>query len=373
MHSGGLARAGDQVRAILASNADITATVPIAPAANQDFGPFAIPTLDAESGYDAYGGILIADQPFRLTIFQGATAGNLDDARVLHASLMPSGRYAVRVRKPVDGDQVTFRVTNDGAANMTFLEGILVLLPTGHVEEDASQDLEHFLPVTHWSPADGAVVFTAATQLTCAGFPFVVDDTVCRVVAIFWEDAGGDFNRIINGVDGVSIAAAADVITVAGAAVPFAAGDVAYYVEISYQDKSFTGATDSKRTQEIDPLNEKYVPEELVDETNLSAATRYYPSADGMPMAPYKDLSIQGEVSGGVTVTVEARQDDAGTWLDITPAGYELLTNTLGNASFVDTNFIVDFDNLNMWRFRIRVVTSDATNAVGLWIRRKAL
>lgn len=371
----GLARLGDQYREVLADNAVISAVTPIAAGASQDFGPFACNAVETASGHDTFVGMLIADQEFSLTLFQGAVAGGLvEEDRTLVSRVLPSGNHGIRIREPRVGEQVTFRVTNTSTDPIATLQGILALHPVAQLEQHwLQQQQPEFLKVTHWSPADGVAVYTAGTQVTCAGFPFVVDDSVCRVVAIWWEDGSGNFRRVCNGYEGVAIAAAADVITVTGAPIPFAPADIAYYVEICYQDKSFTAATDSKRTQEIDPLNEKYVEEELEDTTNLAANTYYYPSSDGMPMAPFKDLSIQGEVSGGVTVTVEARQNVNGTWLDVTPAGYELLTNALGNANFVDTNFILDFDVFNVWRYRIKVVTSDATNAVGLWIRRKAL
>lgn len=99
-----------------------------------------------------------------------------------------------------------------------------------------------------------------------------------------------------------------------------------------------------------------------VDGTNLAAATNYYPSAAGQALGDYKDLNIQGIISGGVTVTLEVSNDD--DWADITQAGYDKLTDTTGNPSFIDTNFNIDFDNINCKLWRIVSVTSDATNAV---------
>ena len=91
-------------------------------------------------------------------------------------------------------------------------------------------------------------------------------------------------------------------------------------------------------------------------------------------MGGYKDLSIHGMISGGVTATIEATcGSDPADFLDISKAGYELTTNTTGNGSFEDTNFIWDFENLNVQRVRVVVNNSDATNAVQLNVRRKAL
>jgi len=127
-----------------------------------------------------------------------------------------------------------------------------------------------------------------------------------------------------------------------------------------------TWATNSNRVEEIDPISEHYAEEELIDTTNVAAATNYYPSSDGKVLGAFNIVSIQGIISGGVTATIEATWDDAASpdWVDITPAGYDLLTNVTGGASFIDTNFALDFDQLNAKKVRIKSVTSDGTNAV---------
>jgi len=129
---------------------------------------------------------------------------------------------------------------------------------------------------------------------------------------------------------------------------------------------SHTWSTNSNRTEEIDPVSEHYVEEELIDTTNVAAATNYYPSSDGKVLGAFNIVSIQGIISGGVTATIEATWDDAASpdWVDVTPAGYDLLTNATGGASFIDTNFALDFDQLNAKKVRIKSVTSDATNGV---------
>ena len=114
----------------------------------------------------------------------------------------------------------------------------------------------------------------------------------------------------------------------------------------------------------------------LVDETDLAALTYYYPAEAGLGMKGFDDLSIRYILSGGVTMTIEVEQEAsdeaAPTWLDITPAGFDLTTNATGAVSFVDLAGIVDFDNLNVMKFRIKIVTSDATNAVYVSIRQKS-
>lgn len=127
------------------------------------------------------------------------------------------------------------------------------------------------------------------------------------------------------------------------------------------------------RVSETDPLDQHFVEEELVDTTNTTAATTYYPSSTGFSMSNYNNLSIHGVTSGGVTFTLEAKIDDSTDWVDITPAGYRLDDNTTGNASLVDQTFIMDFDDLHVRNVRIVSITSDNTNAEQYHIKRTAL
>lgn len=128
--------------------------------------------------------------------------------------------------------------------------------------------------------------------------------------------------------------------------------------------RSHTYASQSDRGEEVDPLDEHYVEEELIDDTNLGAATNYYPSSSGRALGNFNNVSIHGVTSGGVTFTVEGKIDDSTDWVDITPAGYRLDDNTTGNASFVDQTFMFDFDNLHVRTVRIKSVTSDGSNGV---------
>jgi len=134
-------------------------------------------------------------------------------------------------------------------------------------------------------------------------------------------------------------------------------------------------STQSNSVTESNPLSEQYVEEELIDTTNVTAATNYYPSSAGLTLGGYKDFCVQGVISGGVTATIEVTLDDAASpdWLDITKAGFEMVTNTTNNTSFVDTSFVLDFDNLNVKAVRVKSVTSDATNGVQYHIRRKSI
>lgn len=142
---------------------------------------------------------------------------------------------------------------------------------------------------------------------------------------------------------------------------------------------------------EANPLSQQYVEQELANALSLAAGTTYYPSSAGASMGGYKDLGsdiLLATTGAGdsITVTIETTDDTtnppaAGSWVDITMAGYDLGTNAYGAASFAASgaagalNKIVDWDNLNSRRFRFKVVVVKAVNnsTLSLWIRQKAL
>jgi hypothetical protein len=117
--------------------------------------------------------------------------------------------------------------------------------------------------------------------------------------------------------------------------------------------------------------------DELANETDIAAGTYYYPDEDGLSMDGQDDLSLGYVLSGGVTMTVWAHQDSSSeespTWHDITRSGYDTVNNATGAASYVNLSGILDFDNLNVMKFRIKIVTSDGTNTVVIKSRRKSI
>ena len=98
----------------------------------------------------------------------------------------------------------------------------------------------------------------------------------------------------------------------------------------------------------------------------LAIATYYYPSATGFDLDGYKDVSITGILTstGATILTVEVINAVGGTWTDITMGGYNPVTNATGAASITkaDTNFALDFDNLNKAFVRIKLDVGHATN-----------
>ena len=135
---------------------------------------------------------------------------------------------------------------------------------------------------------------------------------------------------------------------------------------------STTTATSSNRVEEIDPLSQQYVALDLVDTTNVAAATNYYPSSTGRSLDGYKDLSLSGEfvdADNTVTMTVEVTCDEDATnanWVQV--YGYDNNSDTNVNQITV-TNGTVDyalsFENAGSFKyFRVKIVTGGATNTI---------
>lgn len=216
------------------------------------------------------------------------------------------------------------------------------------------------------TPKDGTATYTSNVTITMAISAFIVSDANCFIVGIIYKPAAGLWTKLINGHNGVSITASANVVTVAGAGTPFAVGDT-YRVVIDYQQKAYNTVLNANNSNVVNPDRLAIVdPVALVDTTNIAATTTYYPDTSGILLDGYKNVCIEGVTSGNVTTTIEATIDPAASpdWIDITKAAYDLLTNTTGNASFVDVSFLLDFDNLNVKYLRVKSVTGDNTNAV---------
>ncbi len=113
----------------------------------------------------------------------------------------------------------------------------------------------------------------------------------------------------------------------------------------------------------------------LFDFHNAAAATTYWPSASGVQAAPgltefHTQLDLVG--SGGVTYTVEWTGDDssstgaqltADAWKDVTSSCRNLVTGgTRFAASWVDSTCVLDISHITSGRWRVKRVTSDATN-----------
>jgi hypothetical protein len=135
--------------------------------------------------------------------------------------------------------------------------------------------------------------------------------------------------------------------------------------DLKTRDKAYDSLTQANKSGEVNPLNEQYVPAKLIDETNITTNTTTYAYFD---MSGYKYFGIQGETSGAaptdvLTVTVEATMQDDGTAQ--ASCAYQDVTNELfGVASWVDTDFIENADEVNPYKYvRVKYVTSNGAGS----------
>lgn len=244
-----------------------------------------------------------------------------------------------------------------------------------------------YLPLSieadYCSPFDFTATYTSSTTITITGAPFTVDDASILVVGLMYKATGGTaWNALINGRGGVSMVASSGVITVYGAGTPFATGDT-YRVSINAQCKAYDSTLDIEKTVNQSPDRSSYVQDSLVDTTNVAAATGYYPSATGMSMDGFRDLSLTGKIIEGDAVTdtleLQATNDEDTTNADwVSLYGFRTDTNAVSNI--VTTGgaagtylFAWDFDNLNYSYFRVKYVMADSTNTLIIKARRKSL
>jgi hypothetical protein len=104
------------------------------------------------------------------------------------------------------------------------------------------------------------------------------------------------------------------------------------------RDEAFTVATQSNRIEEIDPLDQRYVPDILADAADVAQATTvdFY-----LDMAGYRYFTMQWTpADGNFTLIVEATDEDNGTapaacaYIDVTNAWF-------GAASFTASTFFL--------------------------------
>ena len=232
------------------------------------------------------------------------------------------------------------------------------------------------------SPMDFTATYTSASTITLSGVPFVIA-TGANIVYIKVRNSSTNVTKTyINGSAGYSFAHSGGVVTAylnGTVASIFTTNDM-YEVGVNAQTKSYDPSLDITKIINQSPDRASYVVDTLVHTTNVAAATNYYPSALGMSMDGFKDLCLSGrliDADGTVDVTVEVSNNpDPATGIFHQVYGYDAeanaMVNTVGCNNSTKT-FVWDFDNLNATWFRIKSITSGATNTVGLFIRRKSL
>jgi hypothetical protein len=222
---------------------------------------------------------------------------------------------------------------------------------------------------TYMSPTDFTATYASATTLTLTGLSFT--PVTAQFMSVKVQPASGVSVTYTPDVKVFSYNSTTGVLTVTGAT--FLNTDTYVVTLVGPKKAPYDSGSQSELVNPIWSVSDQYLAETLVDTTNVAAATTYYPSASGLSMDGYRNLSLEGLISGGVTTTIEVTNDDAASpdWLDITDSLYNWITGgTRYATSWVDTNFLFQMDNVNFKNIRIKSVTSDATNAVQYNLRR---
>jgi len=162
-----------------------------------------------------------------------------------------------------------------------------------------------------------------------------------------------------------------------------ASGDATRPVSDEYGQavgSAFVWSTRKDGVTEANPISTHYLNQSLVDTTNVSAATHYYPSATGGSMDGYKDMSLTGkfiDADGTLTLTLEVTNDEDRLFTDTASVYFyddelnaTVATKTVTNGTEL---FELSVNNCNFRYYRWVVVASGATNTVILKNRLKAL
>lgn len=227
--------------------------------------------------------------------------------------------------------------------------------------------LPEYAGEVYYSPVDFQAAYTSNVTITVTGSPFDIDDANTLVYKIYYKPTGGVWIPLINMHNGVTITSSSNVITVAGAGTPFTSGD-SYIVIVLGQKKSYDNTTDTLKITEQAPISNRYVQDSLVDTTNTSAATTYFPATTGQAMDGYRDLSFSGKfiTTGTLTMWIEATNDEDTTnadWVQV--YGYDAKNDAYINGySITNTTltFALMFNSFNFSSYRVKVVDSSSTN-----------
>jgi len=129
---------------------------------------------------------------------------------------------------------------------------------------EAVDGLESSVPTPYAnfkSPDDFSATYTSNVTITLAGTPATF--TSDQISYIKYIPTGGSSSAVlVNGQNGVTLTISSNVITVNGAATPFASGDV-YEVGINSQQKAFDASTNSNLSSQLNPVWSRYTDLEV--------------------------------------------------------------------------------------------------------------
>jgi len=162
-------------------------------------------------------------------------------------------------------------------------------------------------------------------------------------------------------------------------------------------DPTIQDASNSKRTQEITSLNDKYVSQKLFADEAVAAdpGLSYAPSSAGHALAGYKDATLQLYLLGGtaagvdctVTVTIQGTTGltigGVVQWVDISKTCLDLNTGLSGAISWTDVGIVAEseyllaFGSLNISHIRVAydwdVAPVSTAGKIAIWLRDRAL
>jgi len=219
-----------------------------------------------------------------------------------------------------------------------------------------------------------ATISNGTKTVTIAGLAFTLEAKHVIAGSVKVTDS----NDEVTSVPLTDVAVSSGVITFADKLSDFATGDVVNVTLIG-PDKTYDSDLDVTKVIDQAPEWSRYISETLVDDTNISAATVYYPSSTGASMDGYKDFSLSGKLidaDGTITMTVEMMNDEdttSGDWIQI--YGYDDKNNVTTNSWTVTNGtltFANSFNNANYTNYRVKVIYSGSTNTAIIKQRKKS-
>jgi hypothetical protein len=228
------------------------------------------------------------------------------------------------------------------------------------------------------SPGSFSSAFLAGTTLTLAGLPFTPDDSQFLMTIV--TTAGGAVNRYPADSFYHSYNSGTGVLTVTGA--NFLVSDLSIRVVLLGEARAYQASGNYYRGSEVAPINLQFVEETLASETNVLTVTREFPSADGLTLAGFQHLSLNGTLiiasgANALTIQVYGTNDSnlvaaSRIWCPL--YGYSHGSNSYTNIiSCVNTtvNYMWDFDYLNAKYAKIVVTNAaGANNTLSAFVRR---
>lgn len=229
----------------------------------------------------------------------------------------------------------------------------------------------------YMSPTDFTASYSTSSGVVLTGMPYTPRIEQFASLAVTKADGTtSSYSRTTNPFSFTDLTTSG-VLSVGGAS--FSSSDLGYLVMVYGPDKAYNKASDATTVIEASPSCMNVLEESLVDTTNVAAGENYYPSADGMLMTPYRNLSINGQITNSDATsyyTLQITNDEdstAASRIWVGAYGYRVDANTtvsgVAVASTTDT-FHIDYDAINAKYVRCKVTCGDSTNTVVLKARR---